>query len=81
MPTFSQMYKPYTFGGGRGVCENQANFNTLSTFWPDFYYFHGDAWYSKDIDVYSFFWGGGRGLKTCMVCRPMKMLTFMEAPK
>ncbi len=28
-------------------------------FWPDFYYyFHGDFWHSKNVDVYSF-WGEG----------------------
>ncbi len=34
-----------------GVCENQHFFHTLLTFWPDFYYFHGDLWVSEiDID-------------------------------
>ncbi len=30
MSTFSQVYKPYTFGGGEGVCENQHIFCTLN---------------------------------------------------
>ncbi len=33
------------FLGGRDVCENQHFFRTLLTFWPDFYYFHGDFWH------------------------------------
>ncbi len=42
--------------GGVGGCENQHFPCTLLTFWPDFYYFHGDFWHSKDFDVYSLFW-------------------------
>ncbi len=37
-----------------GVCENQHFFYTLLTFRPDFHYFHGDIWDSKNVDVYSF---------------------------
>ncbi len=37
--------------------EKQHFFNKLFTFWSDFYYFHGDFWHSKNVDVYSF-WGG-----------------------
>ncbi len=55
MSIFSQVYKPYTFGGG--VCENQHFFHTLLTFWHDFYDFHGDFWHFKSGDVYSV-WGG-----------------------
>ncbi len=44
------------FRGG-GVWENQHFFHTLTTFWPDFYYFHVDFWHSKNV-VYSFFCGG-----------------------
>ncbi len=33
-------------------------FSIHLTFWPDFYYFHGDFWHSKNVDVCSFFWGG-----------------------
>ncbi len=54
MLTFSRVYKTYTFGGGGAVCENQHFFHTLLTFWPDFYYFHGDFWHSKNVNVYSF---------------------------
>ncbi len=64
---------------GGGVCENQHIFCTLVTFWHDFYYFHRDFWYSKNVDVYSFGPGGG-GLRKCMVCTLMKMLTFMDGP-
>ncbi len=64
MSTFSQVYKTYTFGEG-GVCENQNFFRTLLTFWPDFYYFHGDFWHSQNVDVYSFFIEGG--LRKCMI--------------
>ncbi len=46
------------FRGRVEVCENQHFFHTLLTFWRDFYYFHGDFWHSKNVDVYSF---GGRG--------------------
>ncbi len=46
-------------GTGGGVCENQHFFCTLLTFWPDFYYFHGDFWHSNIFDDY--FFGGGRG--------------------
>ncbi len=46
-------------GGGGDVCENQHFLYTLLMFWPDFYYFHGDFCQSKNVDVYSFFWGGG----------------------
>ncbi len=53
-------------------------FHTLLTFWPDFYYAHGDTWHSKNVDVYSFL--GGGGLRKCMVCSLMKMLTFMDCP-
>ncbi len=77
MFTFSRVYKPYTFVGG-GVCENQHLFHTLITFCPDFYYFHGDVWHSKDVDVYSFV--GGGGIIKCMVCVLMKMLTFVDGP-
>ncbi len=59
MSTFSRVYKPYTFGG-RGVCENQHFFHALLTIWPDFYFFHGDFWHSKNVDMNSLF-GGGRG--------------------
>ncbi len=81
MSTFSRVYKPYTFRG-RGGWSVKINifFCTLLTFWPDFYYFHGDFWNSKNVDVYSFFGGGGRGLGKCMVCTLMKMLTFMDGP-
>ncbi len=40
------------FRGRGGVCENQHFFHTLLSFWPDFYYFHGDFWHSKNVDVY-----------------------------
>ncbi len=60
--------------------ENQHFFCTLLTFWPDFYYFHGDFRHSKNVDVYSFFWGGGGGLKKCMVCTLLKMWIFMDGP-
>ncbi len=33
-------------------------FHTLLTFSPDFYYFHGDFWHSKNVNMYSF-WGEG----------------------
>ncbi len=46
-------------------------------FWPDLYYFHGDFWQSKNIDVYSFFWGGGVS-EGVWFCTLMKMLTFMD---
>ncbi len=36
----------------------KKKFCTLLTFWPDFYYFHGDFWHSKNVDMYSFFWEG-----------------------
>ncbi len=52
---------------GRGVCENQNIFRKLLTSWPDLYYFHGDFWHSKNVDVYSFL-GGGWGLRKYMVC-------------
>ncbi len=57
-------------------------FSTLLTFWPNFYDFHGDFWHSKNVDVYSlFFFGGGEGgLRKCMICTLMKMLTFMDGP-
>ncbi len=64
---------------GGGVCENQHFFRTLLTFWPAFYHFHEDYWHSKNVEVYSFFWGGG-GLRMCMVCTLMNMLTFMDSP-
>ncbi len=64
---------------GGGVCKNQLFFRTLLTFWPDFYYFHGDFWQSKNVDVYSLGDGGG-GLRKCMVCTLVKMLTFMDGP-
>ncbi len=32
----------HTLLEGGGICENQHFFHTLLTFWPDFYYFHGD---------------------------------------
>ncbi len=47
-------------GEGGRICENHHFFCAHLTFWPDFYYFHGDVWHSKNVDVYSFF-GGGRG--------------------
>ncbi len=59
--------KPYTFRGGwGGSVKIQKKFHTLLTFRPDFYYFHGDFWHSKNVDVYFFF--GGGGLRKCMVC-------------
>ncbi len=58
MSISSQLYKPYFRGGGGVVffksCENQHFFHILLTFWSDFYYFHGDFWHSKNVDVYSF---------------------------
>ncbi len=57
MSTFSQVYKPYTSRGERS--DNQHFFHTLLTFSPD-YYFHGDFWHSKNVDVYSFL-GGEEG--------------------
>ncbi len=60
MSTFSQVYKPY-FQGEGGTFENQNFFSKLLTFLPDFYYFHGDFCHSINVDVYSFFWGGGGG--------------------
>ncbi len=35
-----------------------------------------------DIQKYWFvqFWGRGRDLQKCVVCTPMKMVTFMEGP-
>ncbi len=39
--------------------ENQHFFSTLLTFWTDFHYLIGDFWHSKNVDVYSFFGGGG----------------------
>ncbi len=47
------------FREGGGFCENQNNFCILSTFWPDFYYFHWDFWHSKNVDVYSLVLGEG----------------------
>ncbi len=70
MSTFSWVYKPYTFRGREAVCENQHFFHTLLTFWPDFYYFHGDFWHSVCTLL-------GGGLRKCMVYTLMKMLTFM----
>ncbi len=78
MSTFSRVYKPYTFGGG--VCENLILLRKLLTFWPDFYYFHGDFWHTKNVDVYSFFGGGREGVSESMVCTLMKMLTLMDGP-
>ncbi len=63
-----------------GVFENQHLFCKLLTFWPDFYYFHGDLWHSKNVDVYSLLVGGG-GLRKCMVCTLVKMLNLWMAPK
>ncbi len=63
--------------GRKGVCENQHFFHTLLTFWPDFYYFHRDIWHSKMLMCTLF---GGGGLRKCMVCTLMKMLTFMNSP-
>ncbi len=62
---------------GGGVCENQHFFHTLLTFWPDFFNFHGDFVLPKNVNVYSFREGG---LRECMVCTLMKMLTFMDSP-
>ncbi len=66
--------------GVGGICENQHFFHTLLTFWPDFYYFHADFWHSNFFNVYSFWGGGGGGLRKFMVCTLMKMLTFMDGP-
>ncbi len=52
-------------------------FSTLLTFWPDFYYFHGDFLHSKMMCTL-FLWG--EGLRKRMVCTLMKMLTFMDGP-
>ncbi len=60
-----------------GVCENQHFFSVLLTFLSYFYYFHGDFGHSQNVDVSSFFWGVG-GLRKCMVCTLMKMLTFTD---
>ncbi len=38
------------------------------TFWPDFYYFNGDFWHSKNVDVCSLFLEGGEGVSESMVC-------------
>ncbi len=58
-----------------GVYENQHFFHTLLSFWPDFYYFHGEFGTQKTI-----FLGVGGGLRKCMVCTLVKMLTFMDGP-
>ncbi len=59
---------PLSGVGGGGVCENQHFFLTLLTFWPDFYYFDGDFWNLKNVDVCSIFGEGvGGGLRKCMV--------------
>ncbi len=63
------------------MSENLLFLGTLLTFWPDYYYyFHGDFWHSINVDVYSFFLGGGGGLRKCMICTLVKMLTFTDGP-
>ncbi len=53
------IHKCRYFRGERGgVCENQKKIHTLLTFWPDFYYFHGDFWHFCWCVL---FWSGGRG--------------------
>ncbi len=59
MSTFSRVYKPYTFGRGEGGSVKINIFFIHLTFWPDFDYFHGDFWDSKNVDVYSFLGGEG----------------------
>ncbi len=59
MSTFSCVQTIHFPGGGE-VCENQPFFHTVLTFWTDFYYFHGDFWYSKNVDVHFFVGGVGQ---------------------
>ncbi len=51
----------HTFGGG--VCENQTFFPALSTFCPDFYYFHVWIFGTQKMLMCTLFWRG-RGLYT-----------------
>ncbi len=85
MSTISQVYNHTLLeGGGWGwvFCENQHFCHTILTFWPDFYYFHGEFWHSKMLRC-TLFWGvggGGGGLRKCIVCTLVKMLTFIDGP-
>ncbi len=74
MSTFSRLYKPYNFVG---LCENQHFFQNILTFWPDFYYFMGI--FGTQKMMCTLFLGGG-GLRKCVICTLMKMLTFMDGP-
>ncbi len=58
MSTFSQVYKRYAFVGGGRSGKINIFFCTLFTFWPDFYYFDGDFWYSKMLMCTLFLRGG-----------------------
>ncbi len=66
----------HTLSGGGAVKINI--FSVHLTFWPDFYYFQQDFWHSSFV-LYSFL-GEGGGLRKCMVCTLLKMLTFMNSP-
>ncbi len=76
MSTFSWVYKPYTFEGGEGS-ENQIFFCTL--YFLAWFLFFSSGFltqtnvdvYLKNVDVYSF-WGGG-GVSESMVCTLMKL--------
>ncbi len=55
MSTFSQAYKTIHVRGEVGRFVKINIFSKHLTFWPDFYYFHGDFWHSKNVVVYCFF--------------------------
>ncbi len=59
-----------------GVCENQIFFCTLLTFWADFQGIFG----TQKMLMCTLFLRGEGGLRKCMVCSLMKMLTFMDGP-
>ncbi len=74
------MCTKHTLSGVGDVCENHTFFCTLLTFWPDCYYFHGEFWHSKVFMCTRLFVLGGVGLRECIVCTLMKMLTFLDDP-
>ncbi len=75
----NQVYKTYSFRGTGGV--NRKNplilytFNILAHFVIILQIIH-----LKNVDMYTFCGGGGRGLRKCMFCTLIEMLTIMYSP-
>ncbi len=77
MSTFSRVYKPYPFGEG-GCLWKSTFFPYTFNFLARFLLF--SWWFLALKKCWCLFIFGGGGLRKCMVCTFMNMLTFMDSP-